>query len=422
MHYLAIDELGIVFSYLEPVENIPSLNLVCRTWYEASSTVHGLHCGVNTGLWRQWYYNAIDYYAVRMQTRYKRKCILKKKTKVDHRDYRVLLRGIITGSHRILNAKVGDKINRIFCATYTTVNYCTVDEYLDNLFLLFRSKKNQVAKLVQTNGQKLFNRLIGIICRCPNASKLFTKVCELVAEFHLPTNETKFMIENWRTLLGDVYQNSWSIFLPTQELIFYGHFNEAKILHEQYGCALSLQVNDNLTITSTNMLLYHDILRQTSGTNRTKFFCTLTTTPKVHAEMLTWLIEKEGMQSVVYDLKQTLYVITTQYPQTMPLFCLVKQFYCNTSIPLIKVLIEYGEDMNRKFNGQTAAEVFCDFCERNVRKMSPWVYIRIPGDLCISSEIVNLKLAEMLELFREYSGEDCVLLEERFSKITDSLR
>jgi hypothetical protein len=64
------------------------------------------------------------------------------------------------------------------------------------------------------------------------------------------------------TLLANVWKFGFDLtfipgdlLLPTQVLVMYGNYEDAISLHEKYGCPLSVQINENVIITSTNVLL-----------------------------------------------------------------------------------------------------------------------------------------------------------------------
>jgi hypothetical protein len=305
--HLSYDELALVFSFLEPVEQIPTLNLVCKQWYEVSSIKNG----VDTFLWKQWYCSAIDFYIARTPKPYRRKWLIKKKNKTDHRNYRELLNGIIISSEYIRKTKIKTKIERMFHAPYVQI----LSLNLDQILVLLRANEKLFAKLGPTAvGQGFFQKLLGAT---KNTRDSFSKLCTLLDVMNIST-DTKFIEKNWKDISGRISEHSYSLLLPTQQMILYGLFEEAKILHEMYGFPLSFHINDTVTITSTNVLLCRDVLRFQNSSARPSYYNNFTTPPEAHVQMLEWLIEKEGMPSQCLDLTQYTQVIVHQALYTTP--------------------------------------------------------------------------------------------------------
>ena len=131
--------------------------------------------------------------------------------------------------------------------------------------------------------------------------------------------------------------------------------------------------------------------------------------------MLNWLIEKEGMPTVIHDLKQPVPIIFADHCYTTPMACLVKHFYIDMCVPLMKVLIEHGEDINRKVNGITPLETLCQFCENNVQFYSESHVTITPEYIYMPPNRILTKLGEILDLFIE-QNVDMEEYSDRFIK------
>jgi hypothetical protein len=261
-----------------------------------------------------------------------------------------------------------------------------------------------------TKAQLLFNQIIRILCtKNTNIDHEFTKLCELVQVMNLPTKDTKFYVENWKSSPYGVYENATSTFLPTQLLILYGHFNEAKILHEKYEYPLTLLVKKE-KITSTTVLLFRNRLRPFSY-QRERHYVPTTVSPEAHVEMLHWLIEKEGVPTQLVDLS----TVHNCWSRKTPIACLVEQFYSDACVPLVKVLIEYDIEID------SGLLVLCEYFENFVQNKTPELILLTIEHVFVRKEIAYAKLMVLAKIFKQHA-RNFEKLEDRFSKIERQTR
>ncbi len=118
----------------------------------------------------------------------------------------------------------------------------------------------------------------------------------------------------------------------------------------------------------------------------------------------------------MHDLTLPSLEIVNNTCTTTPIACLVKQFCESSCIPLIKLLIERGEDVKRgDSQGVTPVEVLCEFCEKEVE--FSWNWTTFPVKVAKRSEVVHKDLVQLVELLYEYDAEKFVELKNRFISI-----
>ncbi len=335
---LANDELVMIFSYLPVQENIGNLNLVCKQWY----TITSIDNGQDTLLWKQWYISSLNYYLDDVHKNYQRKKIEKRAKKKESRDYRVLMRQLIPSLEECKTKharKIHEKaLNRlIYSDTYDPRNAQSILALLDSC----RNNKQRFTRHLQENeGKQFLSRLLYIMVRRKHFDDhAFTELAKFVGEMNVPFCNELELANAWKSS-HDIVKDAVYCLLPTQILILFGKFNQARTLHEKYGCPLSLQITNNVTLTSMNVLLCHSTLQSRRNEIKSNYRIS------EYENLLRYLIRVEGIPSTMVEMSKSLTsnILSDRYDN--PISCLVYHYPRLPSLPLMRILIENGGDIN----------------------------------------------------------------------------
>ncbi len=403
---LSPDELAIIFSYLTPQHNIKNLNLVCKSWYEVSSVKEG-HDSL---LWKHWYNCALVYYASRTMKNYRRKWLLKRAKKESKRNYRILLENLIIACENMITQKSKHKFSRIPITDlpgkeYPYFNSSDLEKQLKLYKQLFSRNKQELEELLKRD-KTFFNRYIIMLAKQHAVPKpIFEAYVELALQHDIPMYPNP-LAEKHNKLPTIATASLVEYLLPTQILIFYGKFELAMLLHEKYGIPLTLKLGDNSPLSSQAVLLNTEgwISRRA---NRVKF------TVQQYVDMLSVLIEKEGILPV-YDISHN-----------QPIFCttalhfLVDCFNHEKAVPIMKVYLDRGADVNKKdATGRTPLELLYHHCSLANMYNSEYVYLTIKRDRIgvATKQFVNDLLYPVLVLFQERNAEMTEDLKHKFEQ------
>jgi hypothetical protein len=341
---------------------------------------------------------------------YRRKWLLKKANKESKRNYRVLLENLIIACENMITQKSKLKFSRIPITDlpgkeYPYLNSSELEKQLKLYEQLFSRNKQELQELLKLD-KTFFNRYIIMLAKQYVVPKhIFEAYVELALQHDIPMYPNP-LAEKHNKLPTIATASLVEYLLPTQILTFYGKFELAMLLHEKYGVPLTLQLGNDAPLSSQAVLLNTEgwISRRA---NRVKF------TVKQYVDMLSVLIEKEGILPV-YDISHN-----------QPIFCttalhfLVDRFNHEKAVPIMKVYLDRGADINEKdATGRTPIELLYRHCSLANMYNSEYVYLTIKRDRIgvATKQFVNDLLYPVLVLFQEHNAEMTEDLKRKFEQ------